>query len=124
MNHAGRPYFTIEIPSSRKAFWDWYEEDRNKRIIYYLSLVTWVFLLSQMFSVLPLTATSSSRLAFYLPLLFFLLLLGPATHWLIQCAIVDYDVSHRSNYHSTCRDDSFNIQITEADDVFHEVKNQ
>lgn len=116
MNHASKQYITLEIPSSRKAFWDWYEADRNKRLIYYLSLATWIFIVLQMFTIVPLTATSTYRVAFYLPLLIFTLLLSGSTHWLIQCGMNDYDVSHRVKYHSPASldhhsNDSFTLDI-------------
>lgn len=90
-----RHHITLEIPASRKAFWDWYEADRNKALIYYLALIAWCTLFLQAFTILPLTAMSNYRVAFYLPLSIFMVLLPLATHWLIQCALNDYDISHK-----------------------------
>jgi len=106
MNHTPRQYITLEIPSTRKAFWDWYEADRNKRLIYYFALAGWLLILLQLFTVIPLTATSTYRVAFYLPLFILISLLGVSTHWLIQCVLNDYDVSHRHFHHPAIHLDS------------------
>lgn len=85
-----RERITLEIPASRKALSDWYNADRNKRMIYGMALGLWVLIFLFMMTILPLTATSSYRVAFYLPLVIFMPLLGLSTHWLIQAALNDY----------------------------------
>jgi len=85
-----RERITLEIPASRKALSDWYNADRNKRMIYWMALALWVLIFLFMMTILPLTATSSYRVAFYLPLVVFMILLGLSTHWLIQASLNDY----------------------------------
>ena len=110
MQHtAPKQHITLEIPASRKAFWDWYEADRNKRFIYFISLALWLFTMVQMFTVLPLTATSEYRVAFYLPLCIFTVLLATSTHWLVQCALTDYKISHIYEYHPNEADTAFDL---------------
>lgn len=116
MNRNTEQHITLEIPASRQAFWDWYEAERNKRMIYYLALSTWVVFVLHMIIILSLTATSFYRSAFYVPLLLFALLFGPLTHWLLQAALNDYDVRHKSRYHSVeleLHDNSYNIDLKE-----------
>lgn len=85
----------IGIPASRKAFSDWFNAEHNKRLIYYIALGAWLVLFVFMESILPLTATSEYRVAFYLPLAVFMLALGGTTHFLIQAALADFAVRNR-----------------------------
>lgn len=100
MNRAEKTTFTLEIPVTRKAFWDWYNNDQNKRTIYYIALIIWVVWLLEMITILTLTATNIYRSAFYVPLVIFGLVFGPLTHWFIQCSLNKYDVEHRERYHT------------------------
>lgn len=88
---------TLEIPTSRKAFADWWYAPKNRKLVYYLSLATWTILFVFMMTILPLTATSTYRVAFYLPLVIFMLLLILTTHWLLQSAMEDYRAAHRND---------------------------
>jgi hypothetical protein len=93
MNHSSKSKFVVEVPNSRDAIIEWYNADRNKRLIYYFSLLFWSVVQILLLTVLPLTATSSYRIAFYLPLLILIPLECFATHWLIQCALHDFEAS-------------------------------
>lgn len=79
-------HFTIAIPTSRQAFTEWYDAPQNKRIILHLAIFVWTSLISLMTTVLSLTATSDYRVAFYLPLCLFVILLYVATYWLLSVA--------------------------------------
>lgn len=79
-------HFTIAIPTSRLAFTEWYDAPQNKRIILHFAIFVWTSLVSLMMTVLSLTATSDYRVAFYLPLCLFVILLYVATYWLLSVA--------------------------------------
>lgn len=79
-------HFTIAIPTSRLAFSDWYDAPQNKRIILHIALFVWTSLVALMVTILSLTATSDYRVAFYLPLCLFVILLYGATYWLLTAA--------------------------------------
>ena len=117
MNRNTEQHITLEIPASRQAFWDWYEADRHKRIIYYLALSSWIIFVLHMIIILSLTATSVYRSAFYVPLLLFGLLFGPLTHWLIQASLNEYDMRHKSHYHAIeldLNDNSYKVELKET----------
>ena len=100
-----RQHFTLEIPATRKAFWDWYHNDQNKNLIYYIVLVIWTGWTLDMIVILALTATSVYRSAFYVPFFFFGMGWGPLTHLFIQCAFNRHDVQHRERYHTISLDE-------------------
>jgi protein-S-isoprenylcysteine O-methyltransferase Ste14 len=79
-------HFTIAIPTSRLAFSEWYDTPQNKRIILHIALLVWTSLVALMMTILSLTATSDYRVAFYLPLCLFVILLYVATYWLLTAA--------------------------------------
>ncbi len=97
MKHSGgdedattREHIALQIPTSRKALADWYYASRNKRFIYWLSLALWTIVFAFMMTIVPLTATNTYRVTFYVPLFIFIVLFPLSTHWLIQCALNDY----------------------------------
>lgn len=79
-------HFTIAIPTSRLAFTEWYDAPENKRIILHSAIFVWTCLISLMMTILSLTAMSDYRVAFYLPLCLFVILLYAATYWLLSVA--------------------------------------
>lgn len=96
MNH-NKDRYTISIPVTRHEILKWFNAETNKTMIYHLSLGLWVLLLTLMFTILPLTATSEYRVAFYLPLTIFIFLLYVLTHFLLQCALSNYWISQHHN---------------------------
>lgn len=89
---------SMDLASIKKAFSDWYNAAQNKKIISHMSLLTWIFLMTLILTILPLTATSENRMTFYLPLIVFIPLLYGATYWLLVCF---QEASLASNPHYT-----------------------
>ena len=87
------PAQIVVIRDRIAIFTDYYNEPKNKKFFYCLALVLWVMLFMLGLTILPMTATSTYRVAFYLPLIIFTLLLAISTHWLRQCALDDYFVN-------------------------------
>ncbi len=90
-----REHIAFHIPTTRKGFTDWYYASRNKRFIYWLCFALWTIVFTLMMTILPLTATSSARASFYVPLFIFMILFPLSTHCLIQSALNDYATKER-----------------------------
>lgn len=72
---------------------EYYNEPKNKGFIYSLSLTVFGILLLLALTIIPMTATSTYRIAFYLPLIIFTLLIVLSLHWLIRCAFEYFRVN-------------------------------
>lgn len=77
-------HYTIEIPTNRHAFLQWYDTPRNKRLILHIAMLVWLVIITFMTIVLSLTANSEYRVAFYLSLILFMSLFYMSTYWLFS----------------------------------------
>ena len=67
-------------------------DDKNKPFVYHVSLALWTLLNVTFIGVLAITASGTSTAAFWLPLMFYVVLLGGATHLLLRCAFQAFTV--------------------------------
>ena len=83
------PLYT-EMQQQLITFNTWYNNDRNKWIIFHFSLFTWVLMNTIFIMILTLTSYSFNRAGYYIPLVIYPVLLYFSTYWVLNSFIVYY----------------------------------
>jgi hypothetical protein len=90
-----------DFTTLKNSLIEWYRADRNKPFIYYIVLAAWTCLFVIILTVLPLTANSTTRASFYIPLIIFIPLIFFMTHWLLLCSNDMYCIFYENSIRNT-----------------------